>query len=56
MTDAGDELPPARSASVAWTLTVEAPEGTLPEANDDRATRRAALRDLAAMIGVEVFY
>ena len=40
----------------ASTIAAEGAAGALPVAFDDRATRRTALRDLAAMIGVEVFY
>ncbi|MEO8936112.1 MAG: hypothetical protein ABI277_05715 [Burkholderiaceae bacterium] len=64
MTDAAEAMPAARpvapaaavSAAAAVAPASESVEALDDRFPDDRAVRRAALRDLAAMIGVEVFY
>lgn len=47
---------PARSPTALVALSGADLPTQVDGASDDRAVRRAALRDLAAMIGVEVFY
>ena len=57
--DADDGVPtagPAVPVSDASTEVIDAAAPALTGASDDRMARRAALRDLAAMIGEEVFY
>jgi hypothetical protein len=61
MSEPGDAMGPERATAPAPSpATPDASSGarlqTHDGAQDDRALRRAALRDLAALIGAEVFY
>ncbi len=64
MSEPGDAMlpePPVASAPPAFAAVPDASMGPQPPAEDDcgsdgRTVRRAALRELSAMIGVEVFY
>jgi len=64
VSEPGDAMGPERPLASAPAASPAAPDASsgaqsptdADGAPDDRAERRAALRDLAAMIGVEVFY